>query len=97
MTVLEALQQQVKQLSPAQQREVLDFAELLVQRVHQTEPEPIQLNWPKDRGHDRGDGPCPLGRQGRWRGAFVGLTLAYGRLCLSVILRPRPDAHAFAV
>ncbi len=42
MTVLEALQQQVKQLPPAQQREVLDFAEFLAQRVHQAEPETVQ-------------------------------------------------------
>lgn len=38
MTVLEALQAQVKQLPPAQQREVLDFAAFLAQRIGQRTP-----------------------------------------------------------
>lgn len=37
MTVLEALQKRVEQLPPAQQREVLDFAEFLAQRANQME------------------------------------------------------------
>ena len=44
MTVLEALQQQVKQLPPAQQLEVLDFAEFLRQRLsHQGPDQPRSL------------------------------------------------------
>jgi hypothetical protein len=39
MTVLEALQQQVKQLPPAQQLEVLDFAEFLRQRLTRLAPD----------------------------------------------------------
>ena len=39
MTVLEVLQKRVERLPPAQQREVLDFAEFLAQRVKQMELE----------------------------------------------------------
>ena len=39
MTVLEALQKRVEQLPPAQQREVLDFAEFLAQRANPIEAE----------------------------------------------------------
>lgn len=54
MTVLEALQQQVRELPPAQQREVLDFAEFLRQRLT----------------HQEVDRPRPLRRHpafGAWR------------------------------
>ena len=44
MTVLEALQQQVRQLPPVQQLEVLDFAKFLRQRlVHQETDQPRSL------------------------------------------------------
>lgn len=39
MTILEALQEQVRQLPPEQQREVLDFAAFLHQRL--TQPRPV--------------------------------------------------------